>query len=151
MKGLWLLVHNLGYTLWLGAGIATMIAGISAKRFGPAERLGVYRVNGAVWRLLVGPGAVATLVSGLALAMEHMKSGAAPGWMNAMMGLGLAGGLVAVAMGMPAAARMARLELDPRGELPESFAALRRRLVWTATIGGGLGLLALWVSTVGRF
>ena len=39
MRGFWLLVHVLGFTLWLGAGIATMIAGLTAKRFAPAERL----------------------------------------------------------------------------------------------------------------
>jgi hypothetical protein len=150
MRGFWLFVHNLGYSLWLGAGIAMMVSGVTAKRFAPAERLAVYRVGGAVWRALIGPGAMATLLSGLILAMRWMKSGAAPGWMNAMMGIGLVGGLVAVTMAMPAATRLARLELDPRGELPESFAGLRKRLVWTATIAGGMGLLALWVSTVGR-
>lgn len=150
MRGFWLFVHNLGYALWLGAGIAMMVSGVTAKRFAPAERLAVYRVGGAVWRALIGPGAMATLLSGLILAMQWMKSGAAPGWMNAMMGIGLVGGLVAVTMAMPAATRLGRLELDPRGELPESFAGLRKRLVWTATIAGGMGLLALWVSTVGR-
>ena len=33
MRGFWLLVHVLGFTLWLGGGIATMIAGVTAKRF----------------------------------------------------------------------------------------------------------------------
>jgi hypothetical protein len=68
-----------------------------------------------------------------------------------MMGLGLVGALVAVTLAMPAASRMSQLELDPRGELPEHFASLRKRLIWTATIAGGFGLLSLWVSTVGRF
>ena len=151
MRGFWLFVHNLGYSLWLGAGIAMMVSGVAAKRFAPSERLAVYRVGGAVWRMLIGPGAMATLLSGLILAMSWMKSGAAPNWMNAMMGLGLVGALVAVALAMPAASRLSVLELDPRGELPEHFASLRKRLVWTATIAGGLGLLTLWVSTVGRF
>lgn len=151
MRGFWLFVHNLGYSLWLGAGIATMLAGIAAKRFAPADRLSVYRVTAAIWRGLVGPGAMATLLSGIILAMQWMKSGAAPGWMNAMMGLGLVGALAAIATAMPTAARLGRLTLDPRGELPESFLALRRRLIWTATISGAFGLLALAVSTIGRF
>ncbi len=151
MQGFWLFVHNLGYSLWLGAGIATMVAGITAKHFTPADRLSVYRVTAAIWRILVGPGAMATLLSGLILAMQWMKSGAAPGWMNAMMGLGLIGALVAVGAAMPTAARLGRLTLDPRGELPESFPALRKRLVWTATIAGGFAILALGVSTIGRF
>ena len=39
MRGFWLLVHVLGFTLWLGGGIATMVAGVTAKRMGAAERL----------------------------------------------------------------------------------------------------------------
>src|SRR2546430_9640386 len=45
----------------------------------------------------------------------------------AMQGFGLLGGVVAVAIVTPTAARLGRLELDPRGELPESFTGLRRR------------------------
>ena len=56
MRGFWLLVHVLGFTLWLGAGIATMIAGLTAKRFAPAERLAAYRVMSAVFRMVVAPG-----------------------------------------------------------------------------------------------
>ncbi len=59
MRGLWMLVHVLGFTLWLGGGIATMVAGVSAKRLGTRERLAAYKLIGAVQRLLVGPGAVA--------------------------------------------------------------------------------------------
>ena len=151
MRGFWLFVHNLGYSLWIGAGIATMIAGVAAKRFAPGDRLAVYRVNGLVWRALIGPGAMATLLSGLLLAMGWMKSGAAPNWMTVMMGLGFIGALVAAGVAMPTASRMSQLELDPRGELPEHFASLRKRLAWSATIAGGLALLSLWVSTVGRF
>jgi hypothetical protein len=151
MRGFWLLVHNLGYSLWLGAGIATMVAGVAAKRMAPGDRLSVYRVTAVIWRVLVGPGALFTLVSGLILAMQWMKSGAAPSWMNAMMGLGLLGALVAIGLAMPTAARLGRLELDPRGDLPEQFPTLRKRLIWTATVGGGLGIAALIVATVGRF
>jgi hypothetical protein len=43
---------------------------------------------------------------------------------------------------------MGRLELDPRGELPESFAGLRKRQAIFATIAGSFALLALLASTV---
>src|SRR2546430_10417415 len=49
--GFWLLVHVLGFTLWLGGGIATMVAGVTAKRFAPAERLRAYQLIGAIQRL----------------------------------------------------------------------------------------------------
>lgn len=150
MRGLWLFIHAIGFTLWLGGGIATMMAGVTAKRFAPAERLAAYRLIGNVQRLLVGPGALAVVLSGIVLAMPYMRQGAMPGWLNLMMGAGLLGALAAVAISVPTAARLARLELDPRGELPEAFPGLRKRQIWAASVAGGLGLVALFAATVLR-
>lgn len=151
MRGFWLFVHNLGYSFWIGAGVATMVAGIVSKRLAPADRLLVYRVTSTIQRLLVGPGVVLTLLSGFLLLMPYMKSGDSPRWIYEMLGLGLVGGLVHITLAVPTAARLGSLQLDPRGELPEAFHGLRKRLIWTATIGGGMGLLALLAATVGRF
>ncbi len=150
MHGFWLLLHILGYTLWLGGGIATMVAGVTAKRFAPDQRLAAYRLTSAVQRILVGPGVVAVVLSGLVLSMRFMKLGVVPGWMMLMMLTGIVGALVALGVSVPTAARLGRLELDPRGELPESFAALRRRQVVSASIAGGMGLIALLAGTVLR-
>src|SRR3989442_13525431 len=127
MRGFWLLVHVLGFTLWLGGGIATMVAGISAKSFAPTERLRSYKLIGAIQRLLVGPGAIAVVVSGIVLSMPYMRSGDMPGWLNLMMGAGLLGALAAVGVNVPTAAKLARLEADARGELPEAVQALPKR------------------------
>ena len=151
MRGFWLLVHNLGYALWLGGGIATMVSGVVAKSFPPAERLAVYRVNGAIQRILVMLGAVAVTASGLVLAVSYMGAGAGmPGWLNLMMGLGLVGALLATTISVPTAARLARLELDARGELPETFARLRKRQAIAASIAGAMAILALAAGTVLR-
>src|SRR5256885_5486354 len=75
MRGFWLLVHVLGFTLWLGGGIATMVAGVTAKRLGTAERLAAYKIIGAVQRMLVAPGAIAVVLSGFILARPYMESG----------------------------------------------------------------------------
>src|SRR5438309_11701093 len=93
MRGFWLLVHVLGFTLWLGGGIATMVAGVSAKSFAPAERLSAYKLIGAIQRILVGPGAMAVLLSGLVLSMPHMKQGAVPGGVVGMSIAGIRGPL----------------------------------------------------------
>jgi len=45
---------------------------------------------------------------------------------------------------------MGRLELDARGELPESFQGLRKRQIMAASIAGGLGLVAMAAATFGR-
>jgi hypothetical protein len=153
MYRLWLLIHLLGFTLWLGGGLATMVAGVQAKGFGPAERLKAYRLIGAVQRLLVGPGAVGVVLSGILLLLSgpYMRSGGdVPAWLNIMMGAGLLGAIAAVTISMPTAARLARLDVDPRGELPERFQALRKRQIIAATVAGSLGLIALFAATLGR-
>ena len=150
MRGVWLFLHFLGFAAWLGGGLAMMIAGITAKRFDPQDRLAVYRASGAVARALVGPGALLVLLSGFVLSIPLFQAATVPGWVMAMQGLGLLGALIAIAIVTPTAARMARLELDPRGELPESFAGLRRRQVLFATVAGVFTLLALLFGTVFR-
>src|SRR5258707_14234935 len=142
MRGFWVLVHVLGFTLWLGGGIATMVAGVSAKSFAPAERLSAYKLIGAIQRTLVGPGAMAVLLSGLVLAMPYMKQGAVPGWMGVMMLAGILGALGAVTISVPTAAKLARLELDPPGGLPEAVQVLRKRQIPPATTARGFRRIA---------
>lgn len=151
MRGFWMLVHVLGFTLWLGGGIATMVAGVTAKRLPPDQRLAGYKLIGAVQRILVGPGAVAVLLSGVILSVPLMKSGEVPGWMGLMMVTGMLGALAAVAISVPTAAQLARLESDARGDLPEAFHRLRKRQIFAATIAGGLGLIALFAVTLGKW
>src|SRR2546428_11206689 len=93
MRGLWLFIHVIGFTLWLGGGIATMVAGVTAKRFAAGERLAGYKLIGAIQRLLVAPGALAVVLSGFALAGPYMKQGAVPRWMGLVMGSGVLGAL----------------------------------------------------------
>src|SRR3989441_3505362 len=103
MRGFWLLVHVLGFTLWLGGGIATMVAGVTAKSFAPAERLAAYRVIGAIQRILVGTGAGAAVLSGVIMSKEYIRSGTIPRLVTVMMGGGLVGGLPAINVGDPTA------------------------------------------------
>ncbi|MGH7700279.1 MAG: hypothetical protein ACREMJ_07160 [Gemmatimonadales bacterium] len=150
MRGLWLFVHFIGFTLWLGAGMGAMAAGVTAKRFAPGDRLAVYRALGALHRFCVFPGALFTIVSGFALLGPFMGAGMTGG-LTLMMLAGTIGGLVAAFGSVPTAMQLARLELDARGELPESFQGLRKRQVIVATIAGGLGLIALAGATFFRY
>ncbi len=149
MRGVWLLVHVLGFTLWLGGGIATMVAGVTAKRLGAAERLSAYRLIGAIQRVLVGPGAIAVVLSGVILAQPYMK-GDVPLWLGLMMASGILGAIGAVAISVPTAAKLARLEPDAAGQLPPVFQMLRKRQIIAATIAGTFGLIALFAATLGR-
>ena len=151
MRGFWMLVHVLGFTLWLGGGLATMVAGVTAKRMVPAERLAGYKLIGAVQRILVAPGASAVVLSGVILGMPFMKQGGVPPWMALMMAAGVLGAIGAVAISVPTAGKLARLEPDARGELPDAFQRLRKRQILAATIAGGLGLIAMGAVTLGRW
>jgi hypothetical protein len=71
--------------------------------------------------------------------------------MMLMMVAGFIGAMVAIGVTVPVAARIGGLEIDVRGELPERFAGLRARLVWSASIGGGLALVALLAGSILRF
>ena len=150
MRGLWLFLHVMGFVAWLGGGLAVMLSGITAKSFPPEQRLTVYRVMSVVTRNLIGTGAVLVVVSGFVLSVPYFKSATVPSWLLAMQGLGLLGAIVAIGIVTPTAARLGRLELDPRGELPESFAGLRRRQAIFATLAGIFALLALLAGTVFR-
>jgi hypothetical protein len=150
MRALWMVLHLAGFTLWIGGGIATMVAGIAAKHFAPASRLAGYRLTSAVWRILVGPAALAVVLSGIVLSMPYMKSGMVPGSLGLMMVTGIVGALVALTVALPAAAALGRLELDQSGALPPRFGALRKRLVWAASVAGGLAITGLVAGALMR-
>jgi hypothetical protein len=150
MRGIWLFLHYMGFAAWLGGGLAMMLAGITAKQFSAGDRLAVYRATSAVARSLIGPGALLVLLSGFVLSLPFFKSAEVPGWLLAMQALGLIGAVIAIAIVTPTAARMGRLQLDPRGELPESFADLRKKQAIFATAAGVFALLALLAGTAMR-
>ena len=150
MRGFWLFVHMIGFVAWLGGGLAVMLSGITAKYFPPDHRLAVYRVMSVLSRNLIGPGAVLVVVSGFVLSVPFFKIATVPTWLLAMQALGLLGAIVVIGVVTPTAARLGRLELDPRGELPESFAGLRRRQAIFATLAGIFALLALISGTIFR-
>lgn len=151
MRGLWLFVHYMGFAAWLGGGLAMMLAGVTAKHFPPEERLAVYRATSVVARNLIGPGALLVLLSGFVLSLPFFKNAIVPTWLLAMQALGLFGAIIAIAIVTPTAARLGRLQLDPRGELPEAFAGLRKRQAVFATIAGIFALLALLAGTAFRY
>ena len=150
MRGFWLFLHVMGFVAWLGGGLAVMLSGITAKHFPPDQRLAVYRIMAVITRNLVGTGAVLVVVSGFVLSVPYFRSATVPTWLMAMQLLGFMGAIVAIAIVVPTAARLGRLDLDPRGELPESFAGLRRRQAIFATLAGVFALLALVAGTVFR-
>ena len=143
-------LHVIGFVAWIGGGLAVMLSGITAKYFPPDQRLAVYRIMAVITRNLVGTGAVLVVVSGFVLSVPYFKGVTVPTGLMAMQLLGFMGAIVAIAIVTPTAARLGRLEVDARGELPEAFTGLRRRQAIFATVAGVFALLALVAWTVMR-
>jgi uncharacterized membrane protein len=145
-----LFFHILGFVLWMGGAFAVMVASIAARRedrrvLGPLTRL-----QGAIARAVVGPGAGVTVVTGLVLTVKLFGSGAATpsGWLLIMQAAGLLAGILTLALTVPTAARLGRL--DPIGD-GALFDAMRDRQRVVGMISGLLGLVALFAGVAVRF
>jgi len=149
----WLFVHLLGFTLWLGGAFASMVAGIAAKREDRQGLGAVVRSQAAVQRVLVAPGALLTVLSGLILTFTVTgRTGDLVGfnvWLVVMQGTGIVGALIALMVGLPTATRLARL--DPVGANAAYFDELRQRQKIVASIAGVLALIALVAGAWSRY
>jgi hypothetical protein len=141
----WLFLHLLGFTMWLGGGLSSMVAGIAAKREDRAGLGAIARAQAAVHKSIIAPGAILVVVSGLILTFSVSgRTGELVGfnvWLVVMQGAGLVGALIVLLIGLPTAAKLARL--DPMGQGAAFFDELRQRQRIVASVAGMLALVAL--------
>jgi hypothetical protein len=141
----WLFLHLLGFTMWLGGGLASMVAGIAAKREDRAGLGAIARAQAAVHKAIIAPGAILVVLSGLILTFSVSgRTGELVGfsiWLVVMQGAGLVGALMVLLIGLPTAAKLARL--DPMGQGAAFFDELRQRQRIVASASGVLALVAL--------
>jgi hypothetical protein len=142
---LWVFLHIIGFTLWIGGGLASMVAGIVSKGEERARLGAVVRAQAAVQRVLVAPGALLTVLSGLMLtfAVTSLSGGEAGFsiWLVLMQGAGLVGALIVLLVGLPTSSKLARI--DPQGPNAAYFDELRQRQRVTSSIAGVFALAAL--------
>lgn len=152
MIRLWLFLHLLGFTMWLGGALAAMAAGIAAKREDRAGLGAVVRSQAAVQKAIVAPGALLTVLSGLILTFSvTARMGELVGFslpLVVMQGAGILGALVVLLVSLPTAAKLGRL--DPSGPGAAYFDELRQRQRVTASIAGVFGLVALVAGALVR-
>jgi hypothetical protein len=148
----WLFLHLLGFTMWLGGGLASMVAGIAAKREDRAGLGAIARAQAAVHKAIIAPGAILVVLSGLILTFSVSgRTGELVGfniWLVVMQGTGLVGALMVLLIGLPTAAKLARL--DPLGQGAAFFDELRQRQSIVASVSGTLALVALVAGAWGR-
>ena len=152
MIRLWLFFHLLGFTMWLGGGLAVMVAGVASKREERAGVGAVVRTQAAVYKAIIGPGALLAVLSGLMLTFSvSARIGELVGfslWLLIMQGAGVLGALVVLLIGLPTAAKLSRL--DPVGQGAAYFDELRQRQRVVGSVSGTLALVALVAGALVR-
>jgi hypothetical protein len=152
MIRVWLFLHLLGFTMWMGAALAVMVAGIAARREDRTGLGAITRAQAAGYKLIIAPGAILTVFSGLILTFRVAgRMGELVGfnlWLVIMQGTGLIGALIVLLIGLPTAAKLARL--DPAGPGAAYFDELRQRQKIVASISGLLAMVALVTGALVR-
>jgi hypothetical protein len=144
---LWLFLHLLGFTLWLGGAVAAMIMGIAAKREDRHGLGAVVRAQASLTKQAIAPGAILAVLSGLILTFQLSTD--VPGfnvWLIIMQGAGLLAALLTLLISLPTAAKLSRI--DPMGEGAGYFDELRQRQRIVASISGTFGLVALFAGAM---
>jgi hypothetical protein len=144
---LWLFLHLLGFTLWLGGAVAAMVMGIAAKREDRHGLGAVVRAQASLTKAAIAPGAIVAVLSGLILTFQ--LSADLPGfniWLVIMQGAGLIAALLTLLISLPTAAKLSRI--DPVGEGAGYFDELRQRQRIVASISGTFGLVALFAGAM---
>ena len=145
MIRLWLFLHLLGFTMWVGGALAAMVAGIAAKREDRAGVGAVVRSQASLHRAVIAPGALLTVLSGLLLTFTVTgQTGDLVGFdlaLVVMQGAGLLGALIVLLVSLPTAAKLSRI--DPIGPNAAYFDELRQRQRVTSSIAGVFALAAL--------
>lgn len=150
MRSFLIFLHLFGQIAWLGGALSAMVIGIAVKReqkdqIGPAVRL-----QSAIYRGLIGPGAAIVVFSGIMLTLNMYNQATAVGLsrgLMAMQGLGIIGALIILVHTLPSSTRLARLE--PVGPGALLFDGLRRKVVMSGMAASTLGMLALAASAIG--
>jgi hypothetical protein len=148
----WLFLHLLGFTMWLGGALAVMVAGVAARREDRAGLGAVARSQAATYKAVIAPGAILAVLSGLILTFNvSARMGELVGfnlWLVVMQGAGVLAALLVLLIGLPTAARLARL--DPEGQGAAYFDELRQRQKIVGSVAGVLALLALVAGALVR-
>jgi uncharacterized membrane protein len=141
-------LHMLGQALWIGGGIAAMTLAISSRGEHPTLRAAIYRLLGRIQGVVIAPGAVLTVLSGLWLTMGMARVGRGEelgkAGLATMQGAGLIAGILVLFVALPTANLLARVSApDEKGQLPPAFERLRKRQMIVSSVAGMLAVLAL--------
>lgn len=139
----WLFLHLLGFTMWIGGALGVMVAGIAGRREDRSALAAIVRAQSLVYRVVVGPGALLAVLSGILLTIRNSgtRFAGADLWLILMQGAGALAALLTLLISLPTASKLGRL--DPMGKTGPYFDELRSRQKLVSTISGILAVTAL--------
>jgi uncharacterized membrane protein len=144
-------VHFFAMCLWLGGMVAAMVMAIAAQSESVSSRLSLFRVLGKVYSFVIGPSAIVTVLTGVALTMSMTQQTGAD---TASMGTwvmeltGLLAGIVVLFAGLPTATKLGRLaDMADESGPPPAFERMRKRLDVISYVVVALFVLSLFFGT----
>ena len=145
MRHLYLSAHIIGYVLWMGGGLSAMTVGMAMRR-GPRDELpALIGIQDRLHRVLILPGCVLVVLSGLLLTLRLYSSATSvngfPMPLMIMQGTGLLAAVIVLVVSFPTVGRLARL--DPNGEHAPLFQALSKKMAMAGALTGVLAFTAL--------
>jgi putative copper export protein len=146
MTTLLLFLHLLSTAAWFGGGLAAMTAGIAVRKEPVPVRALTFHLLGRMYSQLIAPGALVSVLSGLALTMtmgmaQGLTSLSATGPV-VMQGAGLVAGLLVLFLGWPLSNKLTRIADKVRDVLPPEFEEARKQQAIIQSLAGILILSA---------
>ena len=144
-------LHLLGVGIWLGGGLAALVAAYALQDEGPDARAAVDRLLGKLYAWVIAPGTILAVGAGIALTMMLATAGDGESLgdpaIAAMQGLGLVAGGLELLVSFPGAQQLSQVVTasEAGGESP-SAARLRRRVARVTTVTMTLVVISLIAS-----
>jgi len=146
--------HYLGLAMWIGGWIVASLMAGRARQEPPPVLASLYGVLANAFTVVIGPGAILTVGSGILWSMAIVGAGGverrvAPAGLGVMTAAGFVGGLLIAFVALPAAARVRALAVpDADGQMHPAFERQRRRLTIVSGVAGALALVSLAASVL---
>ena len=143
-------IHLIGVIAWMGGTWAALVVGRTPPGVSRPTVGFIVRQQAVIYRTLVGPGAMLTVLSGLFLTLQMYGGatsvGGLPRPLMIMQLTGMVGGVIALIAVLPTAMRVSRI--DPAGEYAAAFDRLRANLRRWALASALLGMIAVVAAVV---
>ncbi len=147
-------IHYLGVTMWIGGWLAAVLMSSGVRGESPQVRVRVAALVARVQTVLVGPGALITVGSGILWTMALAGGGAvenrvAPIGTSVMTGAGILGGILIAVLAIPSALKLKAVSVSSNdGRVLPVFERQERRLNVVSAVAGVCALISLFASVL---